>query len=204
MSVSRSEKTWKPPESVRIGPSQAEKACSPPSSAITSSPGRKWRWYVFPRTICDPMARSSSGSRLFTVPFVPTGMKAGVRTSPCTVRRMPARAAPSVAVTSKWLTRSSLGTSAGPADRPAGVGDLGREVASRDDVAARRAAVLEHEPRTTRVAPNDRRHLHRPPVAPLGQGEQDRAELLPCGREPVLVPRRPLLVQPPLDDARPL
>ena len=42
--VSRSEKTWKPPESVRIGPSQPDEACSPPSSAISSSPGRKCRW----------------------------------------------------------------------------------------------------------------------------------------------------------------
>ena len=34
-SVSRSEKTWKPPESVRIGPSHAMNACRPPSSAIS-------------------------------------------------------------------------------------------------------------------------------------------------------------------------
>ena len=32
--VSRSEKTWKPPESVRIGPSQPMKRCRPPSSSI--------------------------------------------------------------------------------------------------------------------------------------------------------------------------
>ena len=37
-------KTWKPPESVRIGPSQAMKACRPPRRAIRSSPGRKVRW----------------------------------------------------------------------------------------------------------------------------------------------------------------
>ena len=42
--VCRSENTWKPPESVRIGPSHAMKLCSPPSSAISSSPGRKCRW----------------------------------------------------------------------------------------------------------------------------------------------------------------
>ena len=38
-SVSRSEKTWKPPESVRIGPSQPENACKPPCSETMSSPG---------------------------------------------------------------------------------------------------------------------------------------------------------------------
>ena len=31
--------TWKPPESVRMGPSQPMKRCSPPCAAITSSPG---------------------------------------------------------------------------------------------------------------------------------------------------------------------
>jgi hypothetical protein len=36
-----------------------------------------------------------------TVAFVPTGMNAGVGTSPCAVRRTPARASPSVAVTVK-------------------------------------------------------------------------------------------------------
>ena len=36
-----SEKTWKPPESVSIGPLRRANSCSPPSLAITSSPG--WR-----------------------------------------------------------------------------------------------------------------------------------------------------------------
>jgi hypothetical protein len=54
---------------------------------------------VLPSTIVAPSARSSSGSTAFTVPFVPTGMNAGVGTSPCTVRKTPARAAPSVAMT---------------------------------------------------------------------------------------------------------
>src|SRR5438477_345375 len=76
-------------------------ACRPPSSAISSSPGRKWRWYVLASTISAPSARSSSGSTAFTVAFVPTGRNAGVRTSPCAVWRMPARAAPSRAVTVK-------------------------------------------------------------------------------------------------------
>ena len=48
-----------------------------------------------------PSARSSSGSTAFTVAFVPTGMNAGVGTSPCAVRSTPARARPSVAVTVK-------------------------------------------------------------------------------------------------------
>ena len=36
--------TWKPPLSVRIGPSQAMKRCSPPSFATRSAPGRSIRW----------------------------------------------------------------------------------------------------------------------------------------------------------------
>ena len=38
-----SENTWKPPLSVRIGPSQRMNACSPPSFATSSSPGRSAR-----------------------------------------------------------------------------------------------------------------------------------------------------------------
>src|SRR5436190_5248211 len=44
-----------------------------------------------------PSTRSSSGSTVLTVAFVPTGMNAGVGTAPCAVRTTPARAAPSVA-----------------------------------------------------------------------------------------------------------
>src|SRR5262245_22921618 len=73
------------------------KRCRPPSSAIRSSPGRKCRWYVFPSRIVVPSARSSSGSTVLTVAFVPTGMNAGVGTSPWAVCTTPARAAPSVA-----------------------------------------------------------------------------------------------------------
>ena len=47
------------------------------------------------------------GSTDFTVAFVPTGMKAGVRTSPCAVRSTPARAAPSRAVTVKHLAHGT-------------------------------------------------------------------------------------------------
>ena len=36
--------TWKPPESVSIGPFQPVKACRPPSAAMRSAPGRSIRW----------------------------------------------------------------------------------------------------------------------------------------------------------------
>ncbi len=39
-----SEKTWNPPESVRIGPSQPITRCRPPRRTIRSSPGRRSRW----------------------------------------------------------------------------------------------------------------------------------------------------------------
>src|ERR1700753_3200658 len=45
----------------------------------------------------------------FMAPAVPTGMKAGVRTTPCGVVRRPVRAAPSVASSSKWLERLMAG-----------------------------------------------------------------------------------------------
>src|SRR3990170_6056985 len=105
--VSRNEKIWKPPESVRIGPPHPENACSPPTLSMTPSPGRKWRWYAFPRITCAPSARTSSGWSDFTVAFVPTGMNAGVRISPCLVTRTPARAAPSVASTLKVVKPST-------------------------------------------------------------------------------------------------
>ena len=40
---SESDITWKPPESVSIGPFQPVKRCSPPSAAIRSAPGRSIR-----------------------------------------------------------------------------------------------------------------------------------------------------------------
>src|SRR5437016_3680613 len=43
------------------------------------------------------MWTKSRGSRALTVASVPTGMKAGVSTFPCTVEKTPARAAPDVA-----------------------------------------------------------------------------------------------------------
>ena len=38
------EKTWKPPESVRMGPFQSMNRCSPPKRRMSSSPGRRPRW----------------------------------------------------------------------------------------------------------------------------------------------------------------
>src|SRR2546428_2485344 len=87
------------------------KRCRPPSSATTSSPGRKCRWYVLPSRIVVPTARSSSGSTDLTLPFVPTGMKAGVGTSPWAVWRIPERATPSLAVTVKLLLRDVISAS---------------------------------------------------------------------------------------------
>ena len=49
---SPSEKTWKPPESVRIGRCQFMNRCRPPCAPIVSSPGRSHRWNVLPRMIC--------------------------------------------------------------------------------------------------------------------------------------------------------
>jgi hypothetical protein len=66
-SVSRL-KTWKPPESVRIGARQFMNRCRPPCLAITSRPGRSQRWNVLPSTICAPLAATSSGDIAFTVP----------------------------------------------------------------------------------------------------------------------------------------
>ena len=80
--IPRSEKTWNPPESVRIGRSQCMKSCSPLWSPTTSSPGRSQRWKVLPRMIWAPLSFSSSGVIDFTVPQVPTGMKIGVCTTP--------------------------------------------------------------------------------------------------------------------------
>ncbi len=47
-------------------------------------------------TTWAPTARSVGGSTALTVALVPTGMKQGVSTSPCGVRRRPARARPLV------------------------------------------------------------------------------------------------------------
>jgi hypothetical protein len=48
--------------------------------------------------ISAPAARTSSWCTPLMAPCVPTGIKAGVRTTPCAVLISPARAAPSVAI----------------------------------------------------------------------------------------------------------
>ena len=73
---------WNPPLSVSHGPRQPVKPWRPPAAATTASPGRSWRWYVFARTIWAPSATRSRGSMLRTAPWVPTGMNAGVSTTP--------------------------------------------------------------------------------------------------------------------------
>nr|WP_207956389.1 hypothetical protein [Rubrobacter marinus] len=54
---------------------------------------------MLPSTTPAPAERRSPGVSPFTVPFVPTGMKVGVSTSPCGVRSLPTRASPSRAST---------------------------------------------------------------------------------------------------------
>ncbi len=98
--------SWKPPLSVRMGPSQPMNAWSPPARSTRSTPGRSARWYALHSTMSAPQARTSSGSSALTVACVPTGMKAGVGTSPWRVRSTPLRAAPSRASTLKTLTRA--------------------------------------------------------------------------------------------------
>jgi hypothetical protein len=63
-----SEKTWKPPESVRIGFCQFMKSCRPLCALMTSSPGRSQRWKVLPRQIWAPMSCSDCGVMALTVP----------------------------------------------------------------------------------------------------------------------------------------
>src|SRR6185503_19094716 len=77
-----------------MGPSHCMKRCKPPKSRMSSSPGRRWRWYALLRIICAPIACRSSGSSDLTVASVPTAMNAGVSTTPCGVVNRPARAAP--------------------------------------------------------------------------------------------------------------
>ena len=86
--------TWKPPESVKIGPCQPMKRCRPPCAATTSGPGRSSRWYVLARIIVAPTLLRSSGLTDLTVACVPTGMKQGVCTAPCGVSSRPVRACP--------------------------------------------------------------------------------------------------------------
>ena len=60
--------TWKPPESVRIGPVQPLNRCRPPNRFRTSTPGRSHRWKVLPRMIFAPTASRSEGDIPLTAP----------------------------------------------------------------------------------------------------------------------------------------
>ena len=84
--------TWNPPLSVSIGPFQPMNFCTPPASAISLVPGRRYRWYVFARMICASISRRSRAESPFTLASVPTGIKMGVSTTPCAVWSLPRRA----------------------------------------------------------------------------------------------------------------
>ena len=90
--VSASEKTWKPPESVRIPLCQFINLCKPPASSISSGPGRNHRWYVFAKITVAPIVSNSSGAIVFTLACVPTGINIGVGNVPCGVINSPNRA----------------------------------------------------------------------------------------------------------------
>jgi hypothetical protein len=74
--------TWKPPESVNVGPSQFMKRAKPPAASSTSSPGRSNRWKALASRHCAPRSFICSGNTAFIAACVPTGTKAGVRISP--------------------------------------------------------------------------------------------------------------------------
>ncbi len=86
-----SDMTWKPPLSVKVGPGQFMNRLSPPASSTMSDPGCRYRWYALASRACDPISAIASGSTAFIVAFVPTGMNAGVATSPCGVPITPVR-----------------------------------------------------------------------------------------------------------------
>src|ERR671914_887225 len=86
------EKTWKPPESVITGRAQRMKRCTPPRSRISSWPGARNRWNVFPSTMSKPRPAASRTSSVLTTALVARGTKAGVRTSPWARRSTPVRA----------------------------------------------------------------------------------------------------------------
>src|SRR3954451_22287176 len=108
------EKTWNPPESVMIGLSQRWKRCSPPSWAISSWPGVRNRWNVFPRTMSKPSSAASRASSVLTTAFVASGTKAGVRTSPWASFSVPVRARASRLRISKLTGAESLDGASAP------------------------------------------------------------------------------------------
>ena len=76
------EKTWYPPESVKIGLYQPINLCRPPISLIKSSPGRRYRWYVLDKISAAFTSLSCAGVMAFTDAWVPTGAKMGVFSDP--------------------------------------------------------------------------------------------------------------------------
>src|SRR5262245_27239013 len=68
---------------------------------MRSSPGRRYKWYVFESSIAAPASTRSRCVTPLTAPCVPTGMNAGVSTTPCAVVITPRRAPRSVCVTRK-------------------------------------------------------------------------------------------------------
>src|SRR3954469_528307 len=81
-------------------------SCRPPNSPISSCPGSRKRWNVFPRTMSKPSASTSGGVRPRTVAFVASGTNAGVRMSPCAVCRTPARAR--LAGSRAWISNGGM------------------------------------------------------------------------------------------------
>src|SRR4051812_44129008 len=98
-----------------IGRSQRWKRCRPPSWAISSWPGVRNRWNVFPRTMSKPSSAASATSSVLMTALVASGTNAGVRTSPWASRRVPARARDPG---SRWWI-SKPGTGAEPSSAPA-------------------------------------------------------------------------------------
>jgi hypothetical protein len=76
---------------------------------MTSGPGRSSRWYVLARRTLEPAVLSDSTVWLFTVAWVPTGMKIGVFTSPWRVVKVAARARdPEASASSLNLRRDTV------------------------------------------------------------------------------------------------
>ena len=108
VAVSRSEKTWYPPESVRMARSHPMNRCRPPSRRSAPRPAGSRGGRCSRARSGRPGRAAPRASRAFTVACVPTGMKTGVSTGPWAVWSTPARAAPSVAAMSNCpVTRSA-------------------------------------------------------------------------------------------------
>ena len=74
--------TWKPPESLRIGPVQSMNRCTPPADWITLAPGRRRRWKALTTTPSTPTARRSSLLTPRTPARVASGRNVGTGSVP--------------------------------------------------------------------------------------------------------------------------